>query len=80
MALVHKAAQAVNVPIIGVGGIMTGRHAVEYLLAGASAIQVGSANLTDLNAPFRILAELEALLAQWEISDLSEIIGKAELP
>ncbi len=80
MALVHKAAQAVNVPIIGVGGIMTGRHAVEYLLAGASAIQVGSANLTDLNAPFRILAALEALLAQWEISNLSEIIGKAEIP
>ena len=80
MALVHKAAQALNVPIIGVGGVMTGRHAAEYLLAGATAVQVGSANLTDLNAPFRILAELEALLTEWEVSDVSEIVGKAELP
>ncbi len=80
MALVHKASQTVDVPVIGVGGIMTGRHVAEYLLAGASAVQVGSANLTDLNAPFRILSELEALLAQWEISNLSEIIGKAEFP
>ena len=80
MALVHKASQAVDVPIFGVGGIMTGRHAAEYLLAGASAVQVGSANLTDLSAPFRILTELETLLAQWEISQLSDIIGRAEFP
>ncbi len=80
MALVHKTAQAVSVPIIGVGGIFSGRHAAEYLMAGATAVQVGSANLTDLNSPFRILSELETLLSQWEISDLSDIIGKAEFP
>ncbi len=80
MALVHKAAQAVDVPIIGVGGVMTGRHAAEYLLAGASAVQVGSANLADLYAPFRILAELEALLDQWEVASVSDIVGKAQLP
>lgn len=80
VALVHKAAQVVDVPIIGVGGIMTGRHAAEYLLAGASAVQVGSANLTDLSAPFRILSELEDILAQWEISNPSEIIGRAKFP
>ncbi len=79
MALVHRTAQAVNVPIIGVGGVMTGRHAVEYLLAGATAVQVGSANLANLNAPFRILGELVDLLTQWEIGSVSEIIGKAEL-
>ena len=80
MALVHKAARAVDVPIIGVGGVMTGRHAAEYLLAGASAVQVGSANLADLNAPFRILAELEALLDEWEVASVSDIIGQAQLP
>ena len=80
LALVHKAAQAVDVPIIGVGGVMTGRHAAEYLLAGASAVQVGSANLADLNAPFRILAELEALLRRWEVSAVSDVIGQAQLP
>ena len=80
MALVHKAAQAVSVPIIGVGGVMTGRHAAEFLMAGATAVQVGSANLTDLNAPFQILSELEALLTEWEIADVYEIIGKAKFP
>lgn len=77
MALVHKAAQAVDVPIIGVGGIMTGQHAAEFLMAGATAVQIGSANLADLNAPFRILAELEELLARWEVENVRQIIGSA---
>ena len=77
MALVHKAAQAVDVPIIGVGGIMTGQHAAEFLMAGATAVQVGSANLADLNAPFRILAELEELLGRWEVDSVADIIGTA---
>ena len=77
MALVHKAAQAVDIPIIGVGGIMTGRHAAEYLMAGATAVQIGSANLADLNAPFRILAELEELLIRWDVESVSQIIGAA---
>ncbi len=77
MALVHKAAQAVDVPIIGVGGIMTGRHAAEFLMAGATAVQIGSANLADLNAPFRILSELEELLARWEVDSVRQIIGAA---
>lgn len=80
LALVHRAAQAVSVPVIGVGGIMTGRHAAEFLLAGASAVQVGSVNLADPYAPFRILDELEELLTQWEVPSVSAIIGKAEFP
>ena len=80
MALVHKASRSVSVPIIGVGGIMTGRHAAEYLMSGATAIQVGSANLADLNAPFRILAELEALMIEWDLSDVAELVGMAEFP
>ena len=77
MALVHKAAQAVDVPIIGVGGIMTGRHAAEFLMAGATAVQIGSANLVDLNAPFLILSELEELLGRWEVESVRDIIGAA---
>ena len=77
MALVHRAAQAVDVPIIGVGGVMNGRHAAEFLLAGAAAVQVGSANLADPSAPFRVLDELQTLLAQWEVASVAEIIGKA---
>lgn len=78
LALVHKAARAVAAPIIGVGGIMTGRHAAEYLLAGATAVQVGSANLADPKASFRIRDELARLLAQWEVASVGEIIGRAQ--
>ena len=77
LALAHKAAQAVSAPVIGVGGIMTGRHAAEYLMAGATAVQVGSANLADPEAAFRISGELAALLAEWEVGSVREITGRA---
>jgi dihydroorotate dehydrogenase (NAD+) catalytic subunit len=56
--LVYELARAVNVPIIGIGGIMTGGDAVEFFLAGARAFQVGTANFVDTGAPLRILAEV----------------------
>ena len=49
---------------------MTGRHAAEHLMAGATAVQVGSANLADPGAAFRIRDELAALLAEWEVSSV----------
>ncbi len=73
VALVHRTARAVKVPIIGVGGVFTGRHAAEFLLAGATAVQIGSANLADLDAPFRVLAELESLMAEWEVGNIAEL-------
>ena len=79
MALVYRAAKIVDVPIIGVGGIFNGEHVLEYLMAGATAVQVGSANLADPWAPFRILDELVAYLGERGISDLQEIIGSAQV-
>ena len=73
VALVHRTARAVKVPIIGVGGVFTGRHAAEFLLAGATAVQIGSANLADLDAPFRVLAELESLMAEWGVGNIAEL-------
>jgi dihydroorotate dehydrogenase (NAD+) catalytic subunit len=73
VALVHRTARAVKVPIIGVGGVFTGRHAAEFLLAGATAVQIGSANLADLDAPFRVLAELESLMAEWGVGSIAEL-------
>ena len=55
------------------GGIMTGRHAAGYLMAGATAVQVGSANLADPGAAFRISGEL----AEWEVGSVREITGRA---
>ena len=77
LALVYQAAQAVDVPIVGVGGIFEAGHAVEYILAGATAVQVGSANLIDPGAPWRILDGLQEYMASNGITGLEELRGAA---
>ncbi|MDE2844792.1 MAG: dihydroorotate dehydrogenase, partial [Chloroflexota bacterium] len=62
VALVYRAAQAVSVPIVGVGGVFTAKDALEFILAGATAVQVGSANLADLWAPFNVLDGIRSYL------------------
>ena len=79
MAMVYRTAQAVDVPIVGVGGIFSGEHAVEYLMAGATAVQVGSANLADLWAPFRILDQLRSFLGESGITDVSDLTGAVDI-
>lgn len=78
LALVYRTAQVVDVPIIGVGGIFNARHALEYIMAGATAVQIGSANLANLWAPFRILEELKAYLGESGVPDIAELIGAAQ--
>ena len=78
VALVYEASQAVDVPIIGVGGIFTARHALEYFIAGASAVQIGSANLAGLWAPFRIVDELREYLKAAGIRRIGEVVGSAQ--
>ena len=73
LALVYQVAKLVDVPIIGVGGIFSGEHAAEYMLAGASAVQIGSANLVGLSAPWRILAELQDWMRQSGVSNLKSL-------
>ena len=79
LALVYQTAQALqemgrdDVPIIGVGGIFNAQHAIEYLLAGASAVQIGSANLVNLNAPWQILSGLRQYLDARNIPALSHL-------
>jgi len=70
---VHKALP--EVPLVGIGGIETGRDAIEFLLAGASAVQVGTAIFRDPAAPLRILAEIEAFCAREGVGDVAELIG-----
>ena len=66
-----------TVPIIGVGGVRTGRDALELLAAGASAIQVGTAVFNDPNAPVRVLGELGALLDAHGYAAVSDVVGVA---
>jgi dihydroorotate dehydrogenase (NAD+) catalytic subunit len=66
-----------TVPIVGVGGVRTGRDALELVAAGASAVQVGTATFNDPNAPVRVLHELEELLEQKSFDHFSQAVGAA---
>lgn len=79
LRLVYEAAQAVKIPVIGIGGIASGIDAAEFLMAGASAVEVGTANFWDPAAPLRIARELEAFLEQEKISNIAQIIGTFKL-
>ena len=70
---VHKALP--GAPLVGIGGIETGRDVAEFLLAGASAVQVGTAIFRDPAAPLRILGELERFCAEGGVTDVTELIG-----
>jgi len=76
LRMVHQAARAVKIPVIGIGGIATGDDAAEFLLAGASLVEVGTANFWDPAAPVRIAGELEALLPGLGVTHPSELVGK----
>lgn len=69
---------AVNIPIVGVGGVMTGRDAAEFILAGATSVSVGMANLVDPTAAPRILDELTEWAESQGVSDINELIGAFE--
>jgi dihydroorotate dehydrogenase (NAD+) catalytic subunit len=73
---VHRALP--GVPVVGIGGVETGRDAAEFLLAGASAVQVGTAIFRDPGAPLRIVSELERFCDERRIADVSELVGGLE--
>jgi dihydroorotate dehydrogenase (NAD+) catalytic subunit len=75
LRLVHQAAKAVKIPVIGMGGIATGEDAAEFLIAGASAVEVGTATFWDPEAPLRIARELGRFLEDEKISNVREIVG-----
>lgn len=75
--LVYEVAQEVSVPVVGLGGIMTGADAVEFLLAGASAVALGTALLVNPTAWRRITRELQKWLAREGVRSIEEIVGAA---
>jgi len=75
LAMVYEVAGAVDVPVVGVGGIATASDALEFLLAGASAVQVGTACFVDPQAPLRVLDGLVDWMERKGFSCLAEIIG-----
>jgi len=76
---VYEVAQAVKIPIVGQGGIETLSDALEFFLAGAAAISIGTANFTDPRIPERITAELQEYLAARNLGSLDALVGKANV-
>lgn len=75
LAMVHDVAKAVNIPVIGLGGIASGNDAIEFMMAGASAIQIGTVNFINPMAGKEIIEEMEAFLKEQGIKDINEIVG-----
>ena len=73
--MVYQVAQAVKIPIIGMGGITSGTDALEFMLAGATAIQVGTSNFVTPNAAEQIAEEMESWLVEHGVKDVKELIG-----
>lgn len=73
--MVWQVAHAVKIPVIGLGGIMDGRDAIEFMLAGATAVQVGTANFVDPAATMKIIDYMEDYCQRHNISDINDIVG-----
>jgi len=67
----------VKVPVVGIGGIASASDALEFIMAGASAVQVGTANFTNPKAPLEVLEGIEEFMAKEGVKDISELIGAA---
>ena len=78
LRMVWQVVQAVKIPVIGIGGIMTAEDALEFLIAGATAVQIGTANFINPQATMDIIDGIENFLAQRKIARVADIIGTLE--
>ncbi len=76
--MVYQVANAVNIPIIGMGGIQTGEDAMEFILAGAAAVAVGTANFNNPYATEQVAAGIESYMRQMGVDDIRDLIGKVK--
>jgi dihydroorotate dehydrogenase (NAD+) catalytic subunit len=76
LRMVYQCARAVKIPLIGLGGITNAEDAIEYFLAGASAVQIGTANFYDPRAPLHVLNGLERFLKKRGLSSIRDLVGK----
>jgi len=73
--MVYQVAKAVKIPVIGMGGVYTAEDVIELMMAGATAVEIGAANLTDPFICKKIIEDLPAVMEKYGIKSLSEIIG-----
>lgn len=79
LRMVYEVSKAVNIPVVGLGGIMNGTDAIEFMMVGASAVQIGTVNFVNPMAGPEIIKEMEDFLSSQGIKDINEIIGAARL-
>lgn len=77
--MVYQVSQAVNIPILGLGGIMTGEDAIEFMLAGATAVSIGAGNFVDPYTSIKTIEGIEEYMRKCNIDDINDIIGKVEM-
>jgi dihydroorotate dehydrogenase (NAD+) catalytic subunit len=75
-----QASRAVKIPVMGIGGVTSAEDALEFLIAGCAAVQVGTANFVDPGVYDRILAGLDAYLRRHGLGDISEVVGTLQMP
>ena len=76
---VHQIANAVNIPVLGLGGIMSGDDAIEFMLAGATAVSIGTGNFADPEISIKTIEGIERYMKKHNIDDINSIIGTLEL-
>lgn len=79
LRMVWQVCQAVKIPVIGMGGIMTAEDAIEFMLAGASAVMVGTANFVDPQTIEKVVTGLEQYVAEHDLSCIQDVVGKLKI-
>ena len=79
VSMVNQVSQAVKIPILGMGGIVNGEDAIEFMLAGATAISIGAGNFIDPYTSVNTVKQIEEYMEKHKIEDINEIIGKVEM-
>ena len=77
LRMVYQVSQAVDIPVIGMGGIQSARDVIEMMSAGASAVAIGCQNLIDPYACKKIVEDLDSLLTQLGIDDINDLVGRS---
>ena len=77
--MVYQMSKAINIPILGMGGIINGDDAIEYMLAGATAVSIGSGNFVDPETSIKTIEGIENYMRKHNIEDIKSIIGTVEM-
>ena len=77
--MVYQVAQTVKIPIMGLGGIMTGEDAIEFMLAGAKAVSIGAGNFVDPFTSIKVIEGIEKYMKKCDVKNIDDIVGKVEM-